>query len=368
MVGALFIDFRKAFDLVDHSILLNKLALYKLNPSAIQWFKSYLCSRQQVIESDEGLTDFTTVQSGVPQGSILGPTLFLIFINDLPLHIKKCSSDLYADDTTIHTHGNDIDAIEEDLQGEFGNTKTWGKINKMSVHMTKTTCMLVSARKRLNDSRPLNIIADDVNIQSVSKQKLLGVYIDERLSWSAHIDHLCSIISSKISLLRQLATYVPTHIQKVYYQGYILPYIDYGSVTWGSASVTNIERISKLQKRAARIILRANYDTPSVDMFSQLGWLSIPDRLKYNKAVLTYRAINNLSPEYITQLLKPVSEVHTLNLRSSENGSLYVPKARTALFDGSFSCSAPRLWNALPQTVKTSGSLSTFKQSLKATF
>ena len=106
---------KRAFDLVDHSILLNKLALYKLNPSAIQWFKSYLCSRQQVIESDKGLTDFTTVQSDVPQGSILGPTLFLIFINDLPPHIKKSSSDLYADDTTIHTHGNDIDAIEEDL-------------------------------------------------------------------------------------------------------------------------------------------------------------------------------------------------------------------------------------------------------------
>ena len=96
----------------------------------------------------------------------------------------------------IHTHGNDIDAIEEDLQGEFGNTKTWGKINKMIVYMTKTTCMLVGARKGVNDSRPLNIIADDVNIQSVSKQKLLGVYIDEHLSWSAHIDHLCSLISS----------------------------------------------------------------------------------------------------------------------------------------------------------------------------
>ena len=189
--------------------------------------------------------------------------------------------------------------------------------------MTKTSCMLVGARKRVNDSRPLNIIAE-VTIQSVSKQKLLGVYFDEHLSWSAHIDYLCSLISSKISLLRQLATYVPTHIQKVYYQRYILPYIDYGSVT--SASATNIERISKLQKCAARIILRADYDTPSVDMFNQLGWLSIPDRLKYNKAVLTYRAINNLSPEYITQLLKPVSEIHTLNL-SSENGSLYVPKA-----------------------------------------
>ena len=238
----------------------------------------------------------------------------------------------------------------------------------MNVHMTKTSCMLhvVGARKRLNDSRPLNIIADDVNIQSVSKQKLLGVYIDEHLSWSAHIDHLCSLISSKISLSRQLCT--DTYSKSLLLGIYILPYTDYGSVTWRSASATNIERISKLQKRAARIILRANYDTPSVDMFSQLGWLSTPDRLKYNKAVLTYRAINNLSPEYITQLLKPVSEVHTLNLRSSENCSLYVPKARTALFDGSFSCSAPRLWNALPQTVKTSGSLSTFKQSLKATF
>ena len=96
------------------------------------------------------------------------------------------------------------DAIEEDLQGEFGNTKSWGKINKMNVHMTKTTCMLVGGRKRVNDSQPLNIIADDVTIQSVSEQKLSGVYIDEHLSWSAHIDHLCSLISSKISLLCQL--------------------------------------------------------------------------------------------------------------------------------------------------------------------
>ena len=99
--------------------------------------------------------------------------------------------------------------------------------------------MLVGTKKRLSDSRTLDIELDDETIKHVSKQKLLGVYIDENLTWSSHIDHLCSIVSSKITLLRQLATYVPTHVQKLYYQGYILPYIDYGSVVWGAASSTN---------------------------------------------------------------------------------------------------------------------------------
>lgn len=212
----------------------------------------------------------------------------------------------------------------------------------------------------------LNIQVDDTCIQNVSKQKLLGIFIDENLSWSSHIDYLCSHISTKISLLRHLAEYVPDEVLKIFYQGYILPFIDYGSVTWGSASASHIERLTKLQKRAARIILRAEFNTPSEQMFIELGWASVPNRIKYNKAVLTYRALNNLTPEYISDLLKPMSQVHSLNLRSSDNGSLYVPKSRTSLYSASFSCSAPRLWNALPQTVKEAGSLNSFKKSLKA--
>ena len=198
--------------------------------------------------------------------------------------------------------------------------------------------------------------------KTVSKQKLLGIYFGENLTWSSHIDHLCSLISSRISLIGQLATYIPTHAQKHFNQGNILPFIGYGSVAWGAPSNVNIERSAKLQKRAARIILHAEFNTPSAFMFKKLGWLSLADRLKFNKVVLIYRALNNQTPEYTSKLLKPMSEVHTLNLRSSENGSLFVPKARTSLYNGS----APRLWNTLPQTVKNAGSNSTFKQSLKA--
>ena len=142
---------------------------------------------------------------------------------------------------------------------------------------------------------------------------------------------------------------MPTDVQKHFYQGYILPLIDYGSITWGTTSNANIERLSKLQKRAARIILRADFDMPSSLMFRELNWLSIVEsRLKYNKAVLTYRALNNLTPDYISKLLTPLSEIHSLNLRSSENGLLHIILARTALLNDSFTCSVPRLWNALP--------------------
>ena len=156
---------------------------------------------------------------------------------------------------------------------------------------------------------------DDVCIENVSKQKLLGVYIDINLSWSVHIDHLCSVISSKISLLKQLATYVPAEVQKQFYQGYILPIIDYGSNTWGTTSSANIERLTKLQKRAARSILKVDYATPSAFMFQELGWLPVSKRIKYNKVILTYKALNNLTPEYITDLLKPMSHIHSVNLR-----------------------------------------------------
>ena len=299
------------------------------------------------------------------QGSILGPTLFLLFINDLPLCFEHCSSDFYADDTTVHTKDSSVNNIEHNIMYDLKNAIEWSKPNKMQLHYGKTTCMLVGTRQRLNMSNKLNIKVNDTCIQNVSKQKLLGIYIDESLTWSSHIDYLCSHISTKISLLRNLSKYVPVKVLKMFYQSYILPCIDYGSITWGSASSSNIERLNKLQKRAARIILRTDFNTPSQEMFQELGWSPVPNRIKYNKAVLTYRALNNLTPAYITNLLKPMSQVHSLNLRSSENGSLYIPKSRTSLYSGSFSCSAPRLWNALPQSVREAGSLDSFKKNLK---
>lgn len=369
LVGTVFLDFKKAFDLVDHSILIHKLALYKFNKTSLKLMSSYLHYRQQVVDSGLGYSKPTIIKSGVPQGSILGPTLFLIFINDLPLHMDYCFTDIFADDTTFHINGLSKQEIEPKLQHDGENSKTWAIQNRMKINYDKSSCMTVGTRHRTNEASELTIYIGDNKIKQVDKQKLLGIFIDENLLWTAHIDYLCANISSKVSLLRQLSTYVPKEVQKLFYQGYILPLIDYGSNTWGTTSKQNIERLSKLQKRAARIILTADFNTPSLEMFKELGWASIPNRHNYNKAVLTYKALNGLAPEYISDLLKPVSETHSRNLRSVTDGSLSVPRSRLSLFDGSFSSSAPQLWNSLPKEIRTSSSsFDSFKRSVKHHF
>ena len=230
----------------------------------------------------------------------------------------------------------------------------------MRIHYDKTSCMTLGSRHRTqNEASKLDITIEGNGIKQVNKQKLLGVYIDENLLWTAYtpIDYLCSTISTKISLFKQISRYVPLKVQKLFYQGYILPLIDYGSNTWGSTSKLNIERLSKLQKRAACIILKSDFDTPSSEMFNELGCSTVTNRHNYNKAVLTFQALNDLTPEYISNLLKPTFETHNRNLRSATNDSLSVPRSRTSLFDRSFSATAPKLWNSLPKEIITTSSL-----------
>ena len=143
LIGTLFLDFRKAFDHVDHHILIEKLSLYKFSSRSLNWFRSYHKCRKQTIKSDSGLSDFSDVVSGVPQGSILGPILFLLFINDLSLHFEYCLSDFYADDATVHTNDKNIDTIEHKLQTELGNANIWSKQNKLPLNYGKTTCMIL---------------------------------------------------------------------------------------------------------------------------------------------------------------------------------------------------------------------------------
>ena len=201
-VGCGLVDLRKAFDFVDHEILLTKLRSYKCNDSGLSWFKSYLCNRTQPVSLNNNLSDASNIIYGVPQGSILGPLLFLIFINDLPLYIQNNSStvDLYAGDTTIYFSKHDELVLERNLQNSLGCLQMWCQQNGMILNIDKTKVMLITSRQKrtvLNDAvLKLQYTCNDIDISITTCDKILGINVDNNLTWNTHFNFL----SQKLSL------------------------------------------------------------------------------------------------------------------------------------------------------------------------
>ena len=179
---------------------------------------------------------------------------------------------------TVHTSSPDLDTIQ--TQTDFLEATYWSKRNKLPINFDKTTYMLLGARKRIHDTYQLALSVDDITIKQVSKQKLFGIVFDDHLSWTPQVDHLCSILSTKISLLKKLSSYVPEDIQKCSIKLIFCLCWTMVAIYGATRPVQTLnDSLNKLQKRTARVILQANYMTPSSYMFEQLDWLSIPKRL-----------------------------------------------------------------------------------------
>ena len=221
LVGVIFVDFRKAFDLVDHNILLKKLEIYQFSQVTLNWFKSYLSERKQIVTFKNVDSDKETVKCGVPQGSILGPLLFLLFINDLPLHLKVMT-DLYADDSTLYEINSSKEEIERKLQLAIKDLARWCKQNGMIINTEKTKVMLVTTRQRrtrVNDD--LNLSLNDIQLLTISNEKVLGVQIDNNLSWGEHVRKVTKMMSTNIWLLSKVKNYLSTEYRVMYYKSYI---------------------------------------------------------------------------------------------------------------------------------------------------
>ena len=184
MIGVVLVDFKKAFDLVDHQILIKKLELYGIKDEALQWFNNYLTNRKQQVSVNNCKSDFQHISYGVPQGSILGPLLFLLFINDLPLYTNNVFTDLYADDTTLYDVQDSMEQIEINLQSALNNLHIWCRGNGMILNSSKTKVMLVTTNQRrlrlANDSLDLKFHNETLNM--ITNEKILGVFVDNNLS------------------------------------------------------------------------------------------------------------------------------------------------------------------------------------------
>ena len=361
-----FLDFSKAFDTVNHGTLLEKMSFYGICDKSIQWFNSYLTDRQQKCYVNDVLSTAKHLECGVPQGSILGPLLFLIYINDLPNCIQYSTPRMYADDTSLTTVGSSLNGIAQQLNLDLENIRIWLIANKLSLNVTKTEQMFVGSDDNLKKINKFNfnINIDGQPIDRVTSSKTLGVKLDERLCWSVHTDYVCKKVSSAISGLRQIRDFIPQETAITVYNGLILPWFDYCDVVWDNLPSTSAERLQKLQNRAARVITRQNYDIRSHNIRKTLKWETLEERRFKHKATMMYKTQNNSAPTCLQNLFRE-KDNSVYNLRNNNN-QLVLGIPRTEYLKRAFVYNGARIWNQLPEYIKQAKSLSSFKRELSS--
>ena len=263
VAGAVFLDLKKAFDLVDHSILQKKKKkfVYVQNLSTVSFLTSYLQDRTQRVFLNGQYSTEGIVECGIPQGSVLGPLLFCIFINDLPLNITNDNvvCDLFADDNSIHSCGSDLQSVQTSLQEGLHDVSTWCDQNRMVIHPHKTKCMVLTTRQK-HQRRPLtlNLTLGKTPVQQVREHRVLGVIIDEELKWQSHIDNVCKHVSKNLFLLSQLRHYVDSDARKIFFQAHLLSHINYASTVWSGASEVHLPSQTSSKINPTRSVL-VNY-------------------------------------------------------------------------------------------------------------
>ena len=281
---------------------------------------------------DAHLSQALDITSGVPQGSILGSLMFIIFINDLPLHVKKANLCIYADDTTQSAAGCSIEEVQETLQEELTLITNWATNNKMALNKTKS--MLICSKPKqhqLNkEKKTIQLLIDGNSVENVSLVKLLGLHLDSNLSWDVHVENTCKKIRKRLGLLKRSKKLLTRQARVTFYKAIIQPVMDYGACVWGDTAVKHADAMPLLQKRAARIITDAAWDAPSEVIFKELNIIPFKERVARMKAKMVFKALKRLAPAYISEEFTLFSQIHTRNTRYSSD-HLILPKVKKLL-------------------------------------
>ena len=358
--GAIFIDLTKAFDMVNHYLLLDKLYAIGLSRQALLWFNSYLHHRRQCVSFHGSQSDFVIMDKGVPQGSSLGPLLFSIFINDLPTICSNSQIQLYADDTVIYFSNSNLSQIQQTLQADFDSVQEWFYFNRLLLNRKKSVSMLFSTRPN-----PLSLslqFSGGSPIETVKEFKYLGLWLDCQLSFKTHINSVVQKINYSLKILYRSIQCFTLQIRKRIITQLILPILDYGDTVYQNTTETNLYPLNVTYNNLCRFILRCPYRTHHCTMYETLNWLSPKSRRYCHWMHLTFKCIFFNFPPYLKQLLERYTPPY--NLRHTDHPYFTVPRATLECGRRAFKFKAPNDWNALPSSLRSITSFNMFKQSL----
>ena len=345
--GVLFLDLKKAFDTIDHHILLSKLELYGIKGTSLKWFESYVSGRSQICSVNSKMSAARQIKCGIPQGSNLGPILFLLYINDLPNCLETTKANLFADDTSLSCEGFSPYEIETKLNKDIENVHRWLTANKLSLNMEKSEFMIIGSRRRLAsiENSPVLTLGGN-NIKRVYQKKTLGMILDDQLKWNKHNEMQCKTISNNIALLKRAKLFVNRDSLIKIFNALVWPHFNYCSTIWNDGCCSIIDKLFILQKRAARVITGDTYEVRSMQTLDSLNWLPIEELLKQRQLIMTFKVLTGRLPRYLGKLFS-VSQNDNYNLRSNQI-KLNLPKPKTNFLKRSFSYRAAKSWNELP--------------------
>ena len=263
-------------------VFLKKLKFYGFDDSAIEWFLSYLCQRGHKTYCNNKISETNYVNIGVPQGSVLGPTLFLIYINDINHHLGYATCNIYADDVLLYYGASNVTQLNLELQHSLDNIKEWYVKNKLVINASKSNTMLITTRQKeallkRNSENYVAMSLNDAMLCQVNTCKYLGVHIDANLNWCNHVDSLCKELNFTVWTLSRLRPIVPFESLVQVYMSIMQPKIDYAITVWGYSTQNNLNKVQNMQNRAIRAIMN-NYDfinVRGVDLVSQLKLLNV---------------------------------------------------------------------------------------------
>jgi hypothetical protein len=357
-----FCDYSKAFDRVWHRGLFEKLKAHGINGVLLNWFKSYLSNRKQCVVLGTTKSDFLSPNAGVPQGSVLGPLLFLIYINDIQ-DIIDTNLRQFADDASAFHIYRSFQDVMTFLVPDLDSLHIWSKKWLMGFNPDKTEGLNIC----LIDQERHPIMFDNKEIKDVTTHKHLGLTFNNKATWSEQIKLMYDKALKKVGTMRSLRHSFDRKVLEILYFTYIRSGLEYASSVWTNCTLYESNQLETVQIEAARICTGLPKYCSLERLYSEIGWIPLETRRKIKKLILMYKIVNNIAPEYLTDLLpQTVGQRQNYQLRNNLNLTTY--RTRTTLFSNSFFPSTICLWNNLEYEIRSSATLGQFVNKVKRKF
>lgn len=348
---------------MNHNILLTKLHHFNFSPGTIKWIQSYLTDRYQYVRVQTSQSSALHLSTGVPQGSILGPLLFSLYINDLPSACSYVSVQMYADDTVLYVHGSSAPQVAEKLTQAMIQVTAWLKHSCLQLNTSKTVAMFFTKSHSSLSDEP-DVFVSGERLQVVTEFKYLGVILDSKLSFNSHAKMVSNRIKFALSNFRHIRQQMSVQAAKMYMYSMIFSHLTYCLTVWSHANITTLKPIHSLYKRTVKTLDRKPNSYHHCSILQKHKLLSWENMIKYAHLCLIYKVIHGLSSPPLSQFIQIRNTDHS-RTRGAVRGDCIIPLRKSLFGQTTFSVQAAHEWNLTPITIRNSNTYNSFKIQLK---